>query len=55
MDKKNIKKAGKYYIETEKLYIIQELISTQFTKVEIWKKYSGKEEEHGQLLRWMKA
>lgn len=55
MDKKIIQKAGKYYTETEKHQIIQELISTRCTKAEIWEKYTGQEEEHGQLLRWMKA
>lgn len=55
MDKKIIQKAGKYYIESEKHQIIQELISSQCTKAEIWEKYTGQEEEHGQLLRWMKA
>ena len=55
MDKKIIQKAGKYFTEEEKHKIIQELISTQCTKVEIWKKYTGQEEEHGQLLRWMKT
>lgn len=55
MAKKIIQKAGKYYTEAEKHRIIQELISTQCTKAEIWEKYTGQEEEHGQLLRWMKA
>lgn len=55
MDKKIIQKAGKYFTEEEKHKIIQELISTQSTKAEIWEKYTGEEEEHGQLLRWMKA
>jgi len=54
MDKKIIQKAGKYFTEAEKHFIIQELISTQCTKVEIWEKHTGEEEEHGQLLRWMK-
>jgi len=45
MDKKIIKKAGKYFSETEKHYIIQELISSQCTKVEIWEKYTGEEED----------
>lgn len=54
MDKKIIQKAGKYFTEEEKHKIIQELISTQCTKVEIWEKYTGQVEEHGQLLRWMK-
>ena len=54
MDKKIIQKAGKYFTEEEQHKIIQELISNQCTKVEIWEKYTGQEEEHGQLLRWMK-
>jgi hypothetical protein len=54
MNKKIIQKAGKYFTEEEKHKIIQELISTQCTKVELWEKYTGEEEEHGQLLRWMK-
>jgi len=52
---KIIQKANKYFTEAEKHQIIQELISTQCTKAEIWEKYTGQEEEHGQLLRWMKA
>jgi transposase len=55
MDKKIIQKAGKYFTETEKHQIIQELLEHQLTKQEIWEKYTGQEEEHGQLLRWMKA
>ncbi len=54
MNKKIIQKAGKYFTESEKHKIIQELISAQCTKVEIWEKYTGEAEEHGQLLRWMK-
>ena len=54
MDKKIIQKAGKYFTLEEKHKIIQELIATQCTKVEIWVKYTGEEEEHGQLLRWMR-
>ena len=54
MDKKIIQKAGIYFTEDEKHKIIQELISTQCTKVELWEKYTGEEEEHGQLLRWMR-
>ena len=54
MARKIIQKAGKYFTETEKHQIIQELIYTQCTKVEIWEKYTGEQEEHGQLLRWMK-
>lgn len=55
MDKKIIQKAGKYFTESEKHQIIQELLQYQLTKQEIWEKYTGQEQEHGQLLRWMKA
>lgn len=55
MDKKIIQKEGKYFTETEKHQVIQELLSRQCTKAEIWEKYTGKQEEHGQLLRWMRA
>jgi transposase len=54
MDKKIIQKAGKYYTLEERHQIIQELITTGCTKVEIWEKYTGDIEEHGQLLRWMR-
>ena len=55
MDKKIIQKAGKHFTETEKHQVIQELLEHQLTKQEIWEKYTGQEEEQGQLLRWMKA
>lgn len=54
MNKIIIQKSGKYYTIEEKHKIIHELISTNSTKTEIWKKYTGKE-DHGHLLRWMKA
>jgi len=54
MGKKTVKKQGKYFTQEEQHAIIQEMISNGCTKKEIWKKYTGQEEEHGQLLRWMK-
>jgi len=54
MDKKTVKKAGKYFTQEDQHSIIQEMISNGLSKKEIWKKYTGQEEEHGQLLRWMK-
>ena len=54
MDKKIIQKSYKYFTESEKHQIIQEMLSNQCTKQEIWKKYTGEDEEHGQLLRWMR-
>jgi hypothetical protein len=51
---KIIQKSGKYFSEEEKHHILQDLISSKCTKREIWEKYTGHEEEHGQLLRWMR-
>jgi len=51
---KIIQKANKYFSEAEKHFIIKELLSTKCTKAQIWEKYTGQLEEHGQLLRWMR-
>jgi len=45
---------NKYFSEAEKHFIIKELLSTGCTKAQIWGKYTGQLEEHGQLLRWMR-
>ena len=42
MDKKSIQKAGKYFTEIEKHQVIQEMLSNQCTKQEIWQKYTTK-------------
>lgn len=49
-----IQKPNKYFSEAEKHFIIQELLSTRCTKAQIWEKYTGQLEEHGQLLRWLR-
>jgi transposase len=54
MDKKIIQKAGKYFTLEERHKIIEELISTQCSKKELWKKYTGENKEHGRILEWMK-
>jgi hypothetical protein len=51
---KIIQKSNKYFSESEKHFIIRELLSTKCTKAQIWEKYTGQIEEHGQLLRWMR-
>ncbi len=53
MEKKINQKAGKYFTEDERHKIIQELFATKCTKQHIWEKYTGEDEERGQLLRWM--
>lgn len=39
----------------EREAIVKEYISSRCTKVEIWRKYTGLKEEHGELLRWMRT
>jgi hypothetical protein len=41
MDKKIVKKAGKYFTSEDQHAIIQEMISNGLSKKEIWKKYTG--------------
>lgn len=53
-DRQIVKKPNKYFTASEKHLIIQEMLETGCTKREIWEKYTGHEEEHGQLLRWMR-
>ena len=38
----------------ERHKMIQEYLSGQYTKQEVLYKYTGKREEHGTLLRWMR-
>lgn len=53
-EEKIIKNPNKYYSDSEKHLIIQEMLKTGCTKRDIWEKYTGQEEEHGSLLRWMR-
>ena len=57
MDKqkrKIIQKKGKYYAETERHSIIQEMLRNKWTKQYAWELYTGEPEERGQLMRWMR-
>jgi transposase len=47
-------KKGKYFTTSERHQLIQEMMSLGCTKQEIWERYTGKTEEHGQVLRWMR-
>lgn len=42
------------FSESERIKIIEEYLSNNIRKVDIWRKYTGYEEEHGGLLKWMK-
>lgn len=47
-------RSGSSFTITERHHIIQEMLSSQCTKREIWKKYTGQSEEHGNMLKWMR-
>lgn len=48
-----IRQGGSFSIEERRL-IVNEYLSGNTTKVAIWKKYTGQDEEHGQIKRWMR-
>jgi transposase len=45
---------GSSFTISERHQIIQEMLSSNCTKREIWMKYTGQREEHGCLLKWMR-
>jgi hypothetical protein len=45
---------GSSFTISERHQIIQEMLSSNCTKREIWMKYTGQQEEHGCLLKWMR-
>lgn len=49
-----IPKSIKCFTDSEKHLIIQDYLESGITKSEIWEKYTGQTEEHGQILRWMR-
>lgn len=46
---------NRFYADSEKHHIISEYLSSNSTKQEIWEKYTGQKEEHGQLLIWIRS
>lgn len=44
---------GKSLSMEERHELIQEYLTGNYTKRELWKKYTGQPKEHGQILRWM--
>jgi transposase len=49
-----VKKPNQFFSLEQRHKIVKELLNSGCTKREIWEKYTGQEEEHGQLLRWMR-
>jgi hypothetical protein len=42
------------FSRAQKHLIVQEYVTGILSKREIWEKYTGEKEEHGQILRWMR-
>ena len=42
------------FSRSQKHLIVQEYLTGILSKREIWEKYTGEKEEHGQILRWMR-
>ncbi len=53
MNSKKIRTGGSLSWE-EREAMIKEYLTGKYTKVELWKKYTGQDNEHGQLLDWMR-
>ncbi len=47
-------RSGKSFSIAERHQIIQEVLLYQSTRREIWKKYTGENQEHGNILKWMR-
>jgi transposase len=44
-----------FFSDEEKIAIIEEYLSSGQTKNAIWKKYTGRDHEHGTILKWMRT
>ena len=51
---KDERRRKRYFTDSDKHFIIQEVLRTGKTKREIWEKHTGDEHDHGQILRWMR-
>jgi hypothetical protein len=47
-------RSGSSFTISERHQIIKEMLSSNCSRAEIWRKYTGQTEEHGFLLRWMR-
>ena len=54
MDRKIQERTTFRFTEAAKHQIIQELLSSGCSKQEIWKKYTGRDQEHGKIVMWMR-
>jgi transposase-like protein len=48
------KRSPRSFDDNERRKIIAESFTGKKTRTEIWRHYTGQDEEHGQILRWMR-
>lgn len=49
------KRRGVYYSEAFRREVIGAYLASDVNKCAIWKHYTGKEDDHGRILKWMRA
>ena len=54
MDQTTIEKRVRYFTDSEKHRIIQDYLSSNENKTEIWRKHTGDDTEHGKIIQWMR-
>jgi transposase-like protein len=54
MDQTTNEKRVRYFTDSEKHRIIQDYLSSNENKTEIWRKHTGDEVEHGKIIQWMR-
>jgi len=50
----NQKRPSSSISQAERREIIEEYLKGGRTKIDIWRQYTGYQEEHGQIIRWMR-
>jgi hypothetical protein len=43
-----------YFSEATKREMIEEFLKGTKTKAEVWRQYTGRDEEHGKMVQWMR-
>jgi transposase len=51
---KTVRESVIYFTDSEKRQIIDDYLGSGLTKQDIWEKYTGRKQEHGQIVNWMR-
>jgi len=47
-------KRGRDFSQSERHQMVHDYLTSGKKKIEIWQQYTGQQEEHGQLLKWLR-